>query len=113
PLPGVVYQALVRARLAPGETPRLRAQTRSGRWVVVHGSRLIGDATQTETTAVMIEAARPEEVAPLVLEAYGLSRRERSVADLVVAGRSTKQIASTLHLSPYTVQDHLKTIFTK
>jgi DNA-binding CsgD family transcriptional regulator len=112
-LPGVVQQALVRARLLADATPRLRAITRSGRWVAVHGAPLAGDGIDPQTIAVVVETARPDEVAPLVLEAYGLSGPEQRIAKHVLAGRSTKEIAHSLHLSPYTVQDHLKSIFTK
>jgi DNA-binding CsgD family transcriptional regulator len=44
---------------------------------------------------------------------YGLSAREREIATLIAAGLSTKALANRLYLSPWTVQDHLKSIFEK
>ena len=60
-----------------------------------------------------MEEARPPELAPLIADAYGFTERERLVTELVARGYSTGQIAARLHLSAYTVQDHLKAIFDK
>jgi DNA-binding CsgD family transcriptional regulator len=62
---------------------------------------------------VIIEEARPAEIAPLIMGAHGLSPREARITSLVLPGLSTKEISSELYLSPYTVQDHLKAIFAK
>jgi len=64
-------------------------------------------------TAVIIEAARPHELAPLIADAYSLTERERAITQLVVHGLGTQAIARRLHISPWTVQDHLKSIFEK
>jgi DNA-binding CsgD family transcriptional regulator len=45
--------------------------------------------------------------------AFGLSGREREVAALALRGQSAKAIASSLVISPWTVQDHLKAIYEK
>jgi DNA-binding CsgD family transcriptional regulator len=90
---------------------RVRTQTRSGRWLLLYGTCLSGQLT--DRVAVIIEPAAPHDVAPLVAAAYGLSEQERRVTQLCLKGLSTKKIADTLHISPYTVQDHLKSIFEK
>lgn len=114
-LPPAVYAVAARARASVEdhrvETSRLRARTRSGAWVTLHGSRL--QCTTPPLTAVIVERSQPAEIAPVIVEAYGLTERERGVARLVLQGASTRQIADQLHLSPLTIQDHLKSIFTK
>jgi DNA-binding CsgD family transcriptional regulator len=44
---------------------------------------------------------------------HDLRRRARRLTALVLHGFSTEQIARALHISPYTVKDHLKAIFDK
>ena len=106
------YAARVRAALdagAPGPVPRARFRTRAGVWLLVHGSLLQG----TDQLAVIIEPAKASEVAPLIVEAYGLTRRELEVTRLIARGLGTSQIAAAVHLSPHTVRDHVKAVFEK
>lgn len=63
--------------------------------------------------AVLFGPAKPADMLPLIAEAYGLSVREKQILDQIVRGASTKELARTLHISAYTVQDHLKSIFVK
>jgi DNA-binding CsgD family transcriptional regulator len=107
--------ARVRA-MAAGNDPlslgaRSRVQTRSGSWLLLYGTPLVGGGNGR--TAVVIQPSAGNEVAPLVALAYGLTERECHVVRLCMEGRSTKQIAAALHVSPYTVQDHLKSVFDK
>jgi DNA-binding NarL/FixJ family response regulator len=62
---------------------------------------------------IIIEPAEPKEITWIKATAYGLSGREKEVIELVVRGASTKQIAATLYISEYTVQDHMSNIFDK
>jgi DNA-binding CsgD family transcriptional regulator len=114
----VVIQAVAnRARaIASGEArddpiARARFRTRSNGWLAAHGS-MLGEGPAALVT-VILEPARAPELAPLLAAAYDLSERERRVTELVARGLGTSDIAARLHLSPWTVQDHLKAIFTK
>jgi DNA-binding CsgD family transcriptional regulator len=107
----VAYRALLAARGGTAEGARSRVPTSLGTWLVIHGS-VIGDPAEGRT-AVILEPARSPEIAPLIVAAYGLTAREREVTQLVLHGLSTAEIAAQLHVSEYTVQDHLKAIFEK
>jgi DNA-binding CsgD family transcriptional regulator len=92
--------------------PSTRIQTRDGRWLHVHASRLRG-ANAEDRVAVVVEPVGARDTVPLLLSAFGLSPREADVAKLVVRGASTRIIVDTLHISRHTVQDHLKAVFDK
>jgi DNA-binding CsgD family transcriptional regulator len=67
----------------------------------------------TDAIAVIIEEPSPAELAPVLMMAYGLTKQEQSLTALVCRGLPTKEIAAKLHITPNTVQDHLKSIFDK
>jgi DNA-binding CsgD family transcriptional regulator len=108
-LPAAIYAVASRAR-ASGPA-RARALSQSGGWLVLHSNNVVSG--EQNLVAVIIEPAQRGDVARLTLEAYGLSSRESQIAELVLEGRSTVQIAAELHLSPLTIQDYLKSVFDK
>jgi len=111
---GLLHRAEVIERTGSGSTvPRLRVRTEAGRWIVLHASWLQLAEGEPPQIAVIIEIAAPAEVATVIMQAYGLTERERTVTGLVCQGRSTGQIAAELWISPDTVQDHLKSVFDK
>ena len=101
-------------RGAAGQTDEVataRLPRRSGGWLRLDASLL--DDRDAGRVAVIIGPSREPEVADLIAEAYALSKREREVTGLVLRGHSTEDMAEMLHVSAYTVQDHLKSIFRK
>jgi DNA-binding CsgD family transcriptional regulator len=114
-LPTAVYEIAARALApgdpAPGLANRVRIRASTGRWTVIEGAPLEGAAGGR--VAITVRAATVEEVFDLQCKVHGLTRREREIVTLLLAGRATKQVARALSLSPYTVQDHLKAVFAK
>ena len=95
---------------APGTLPRrARLRTARGTWLVAHASRL-GDS---EDLGIVIEPAKASEIAPIIVDALGLTNREIQVARLVARGETTEEIAATLFVSQHTVRGYLKAIFEK
>jgi len=94
-------------------SPYLRVQARSGRWLTLQASRTEPTNTRPAESMVIIAPAGPKEVLRLTALGYGLSRREQEVVALTVRGTTTKQISQALYISEYTVKDHLSNIFGK
>jgi DNA-binding CsgD family transcriptional regulator len=93
------------------QLPSAAVQTPAGSWLVLHGG-LLGGPGGGEV-AVFIQRAHPTLVAPLLLKAFGLTAREQEVAQLLLRGATTAQASQRLSISPYTVSDHVKSIFDK
>ncbi len=107
-LPYAVLSLVHAARTSVSPERRTRLRTRAGRWLTLYATRLGPDAV-----SVILEPARPRDIAALLSDALRLTPREREVTELAVRGFTNAQIGASLFLSPYTVNDHLKHVFSK
>lgn len=87
--------------------PTARVHLGDGHWLTLRAARMDDDI------AVTIETASPVERLDLYGRSAGLSVRETELLDLLVAGNDTRAIAKGMFVSEHTVQDHLKSIFSK
>jgi DNA-binding CsgD family transcriptional regulator len=90
---------------------RLRIDT--GAWLYVHAAALRDADGRPVRTAVMLEPADRTQLLPLLAAVYGLTARERDVAELLVAGLPIDDIATRLRISRHTLRDHVKAVFAK
>ena len=111
PVPAAAYnvaaQLVAREQGVDAHEPRGRVHLGDGFWVSVGAARL----GEGQGVAVAMEPITAGDRLDLVARAFALSPRERTVVVEVCAGRTTAEIAASLHLSPLTVQDHLKSVF--
>lgn len=115
---GTLIYALI-ARLGATVVPYRQADSvrsliraADGLWLQLDAGRLMTGAG-AGMVAITVQPARPDAVTELLLHAFMLTEREREVAGLVLAGRSTGDIGQELFLSRHTVADHIKAIFSK
>jgi DNA-binding CsgD family transcriptional regulator len=107
-LPGAVHVLAARARMS-GEP--VRGRTLAGpAWIAIDASPVVDEPG---AVAVVLRPAPAPSVLDVRLRAAGLTEREREIAVALLRGDDTNAIAGSLHLSPWTVQDHLKAIFDK
>lgn len=114
-LPLVVASLVAKARCT-GSAEKVEVATahlprKGGGWHLLYASLL--DDRPDGRVAVMVYPEKAPDLSPVMAAAHFLSARERQVTSLVLQGCSTQEIASRLHVSPYTVQDHLKKVFAK
>jgi DNA-binding CsgD family transcriptional regulator len=112
-IPIEIHSLAARLRRAGASTSLapLRVRSTTGRWINLQATWVSGE--DRTVVAVIIQEASPEEVAPIVMRAYGLTEQERAVSGLVFRGQSTHEISQGLQIAEHTVQDHLKSIFDK
>lgn len=107
-LPSAVTSLSAALRSSSPGPRTARVQLADGRWVALHASHL-----DEAGGALIVELARPLEVAEVLCAAYALSRRERDVVGLVLRGESNRAAARALGISEHTVKEHLKSVFAK
>jgi DNA-binding CsgD family transcriptional regulator len=94
-------------------TARARVRSRRGQWLVCHASAVRTAGDRPGNIVLVVEPAQPAQIAPIIVDAYGLTEREQQITHLIARGDGTAEIAGTLYLSPHTVRDYIKTIFRK
>jgi DNA-binding CsgD family transcriptional regulator len=104
--------AASRLRHSGQDAVAMRARTRDGEWVVIRAGRYDGERPPRRVVMTMERAQLPE-IVSLAAVAHGLTRRESEVFVHTLAGESREEIGRALHITPYTVQDHLKSIYAK
>jgi DNA-binding CsgD family transcriptional regulator len=114
-LPLVVASLVAKVRgtgpTEKGEGATARLPRKAGGWHLLYASLL--DGRPDGRVGVMVYPEKVPELPPVVAAAHDLTSREREVTSLVLQGCSTQEISARLHVSPYTVQDHLKKVFAK
>ncbi|MEE1782166.1 LuxR C-terminal-related transcriptional regulator [Streptomyces sp. SP17BM10] len=106
-----VRGADVRGADAPDRRGPVRLRTVDGHWLALHATRLRGSAD--DQVCVVVEPAPAAAIGSLLLAAHGLTPAQNRVAALVLQGCSTREIVGRLHVSAYTVQEHLTAVFAR
>ena len=97
-----------------------RVHLGDGFWLTLRAARLASDPPESNSLApgtggivVTIEEASATERLDLFARAVGLTAREYELLGRLATGSDTRAMASQMSLSEHTIQDHLKSIFTK
>ena len=118
PVPAAAYnvaaQLLASEAGVDGNPAWARVAVPEAELMTVRAARIDGSGPPADRDiAVTIEASSAEERVDLFTRAFGLTARERQLVEHLVAGNDTRDVARLMFLSQNTVQDHLKSIFSK
>jgi DNA-binding NarL/FixJ family response regulator len=118
PIPASAYnvagQLLATEVGIDSNAPMARVHLAGGRWLTLRAAR-IEDTRPPDARdiAVTLEDSSPAERAALFAAAHALTSRESELLNHLIRGVDTSELARLMFLSQHTVQDHLKSIFTK
>jgi DNA-binding CsgD family transcriptional regulator len=97
-----------------------RVHLGDGFWLTLRAARLASDPPESDSLTpgtgwivVTIEEASATERLDLFARAVGLTAREYELLGWLATGSDTRAMARQMSLSEHTIQDHLKSIFTK
>jgi DNA-binding CsgD family transcriptional regulator len=96
-----------RAGISTCDSLPVHARGHSGKWYAVRATLAEPDALGGSAVVVVVQPVVPREMAPILARLYGLSTREREIVFAIAQGDSSKRIALTLGVSPYTVAEHI------
>ncbi|MEU1862791.1 helix-turn-helix transcriptional regulator [Streptomyces gardneri] len=123
PIPAAAYnvaaQLLAREAGVDPNPPRARVHLADGLWLTLRAARIEhGPGAEVpppsdREIAVTIEETTPADRLDVFCRAHGLTGRETELLGHLADGADTGAVAQTMSLSALTVQDHLKSIFTK
>ena len=111
PVPAAAYN--VAAQLIANENrvddhpPIARVRLDLTDWLTLRAARI------DRNIAVSIESSSIADRQAVFCRATGMTTREREILRLIATGADTRTIADKMFLSEHTVQDHLKSMFTK
>jgi DNA-binding CsgD family transcriptional regulator len=113
PIPASILSIALAAMCRRDRAPvHMRVLSQTHGWYSMDAATLEGDPGVGDI-AITIQPARGSELVGLRMRMLGFTPGERRICELVLAGASTKLIATQLSLSPYTIQDRLKSVFAK
>lgn len=118
PVPSSAYnvgaQLLAREAGVDDHGPWARLYLSHGLWLTLRAARIGRSGPATDRNiAVTIEQSSPNERVDLFARAFAFTARETELLGHLVTGADSREVARLMYLSQHTVQDHLKSIFTK
>ncbi len=117
PVPAIAYnvaaQLLAVEAGVSDQRPETRVAIDPGQWWTFRAARLETPVDQTSDIAVTIERTAARDRLELFCRAHQLTDREVEILRCLADGEDTRAVAGRLHLSEFTVQDHLKSVFAK
>ena len=122
-IPASVYnvaaQLLAAEEGIDGHEASARTHLAGGFWLTLRAARLSSDEHPSATAGhgaavvVTVEEASAAERLDLFSRSHGLTGRENELLGLLATGSNTRAMARQMTLTEHTIQDHLKSIFTK